>query len=196
MTSEVRDELVRAVMPELRVLTERLVNTTVERAIASLLDRQRELEAKLEHSGRSSFDKPHDFEAKIAAAIAPLLAKQSELERMLGTSRPNVPELPTSTARPPVEAQVTAPRARPPPLPLQAVALPPSAPSAVDRPAGPHPEALATAAFSANALVDIPAELNGSRRKRVAVFLLVVVLVGILATVVTLSVMSNMGAYP
>jgi len=184
-------------MPELRVLTEHLVKTTVERSIASLLDRQRELEAKLDRSDRPSFDKPHDVEdveAKIAAAIAPLLARQGELERMLGTSRPNVPELPTQAARAPVEEQAAARRARPPPLPIQAVADPPSA---VESPAmRPHDDPLAMAALSTNALVDIPAELNGSRRKRLVVFLLVVLLVGILASVAALSVMSNMGAYP
>lgn len=193
-TSEVRDELVRALMPELRALTEQLVKTTVERSIASLLDRQRVLEAKLERSDRPAFDKSHDFEAKIAAAIAPLIAKQSEFEKVLGTSRPNVGELLASTAPARVEEQVATRRVGPPPLPNQALAVPSIA--AERSPMGPRPDEFARAALSENALVDIPAELNGSRRKRVVVFLLVVVLVGILATAAGLSVMSNMGAYP
>ncbi len=195
-------------MPELRVLTERLVKTSVERAMASLLDRQRELEAKLERSGGSSAVKPHDFEAKLKAAIAPLLAKQSELEMMLGALRhaqvrprpspgggaPHVPELPTSTGRDPVEVHGAAPRGGPPPLPTQAMA---PRPSAVEPPAmAAQKDPFAVPALSANTLVDLPAELNGSRRKRLVVFLLLLTVIGVLATVASLSVMSNMGAYP
>lgn len=211
LTSEVRDDLVRALMPDLRILTEQLVKSTVDRSIAPLLNRQRALEAKLEGSSRSSPDKPHDFEAAIAAALAPLLAKQRELEKMLATSRhaevhsqpspgtgaAKVPDLPSSSTRPAIEEPVAASRARPPPLPVQAAPQPPPLTMAVERPAiAPRSNALAPAAFDTNALVDIPAELNGSRRKRLVVFLLIVVLVGILATVASLSVMSNMGAYP
>lgn len=182
MTSEMRDDLVRALMPELRTLTEQLVKTTVERSIASLLDRQRELEAKLDRT-----DELRGIEAKIAEAIAPLIAKQGELEKALATSR-------SQAASAPVAAPVAARRAGPPPLPGQVLAAPSSA--AVRQPIGPSPDLLAAAALSTDAVGDIPAELNGSRRKRVVVFLLVILLVGILATAAGLSVMSNMGAYP
>lgn len=200
MTSEVRDELVRVLMPELRVLTEHLVKTAVERSLASVLDRQRELEAKVTRSGGASFDKPRDFEAQIQAAIAPLFTKQRELEAMLAASRHSDVYPQSSPGRGALhvpEQQVAARRAGPPPLPSTQAAAQAPAPVAVARPAmGPRPDALAIAALSSNALDDIPAELNGSRRKRVVVFLLLIVLIGILATVASLSVMSNMGAYP
>lgn len=155
------------------MLTEQLVKTSIERSIASLLDRQRDLEAKFERSGATSFDKPLDFDAKIEAAIAPLLAKQRALELMLDEAR-------HAQVRPSPPTQAAAQR----PMTAERLAI------------GPRPDALAAAALSANALVDIPAELNGSRRKRIVVFLLVLTVIGILATVATLSVMSNMGAYP
>jgi len=186
-TSEVRDELVRRIMPELRALTEQLVKTSIERSIASLLDRQRELEVKVERSRGMSFDTPRDFDAKLEAAIAPLLAKQRALEMMLDAARqaevhpaPRLggpPALPTQPTQP---TQAAAPR-----------------PMIVERPAtGPRTDALAAAALSTNDLLDIPAELNGSRRKRVVVFLLLITVIGVLATVASLSVMSNVGAYP
>ncbi|HEY6727220.1 MAG TPA: hypothetical protein VI197_24465, partial [Polyangiaceae bacterium] len=144
-------------MPELRVLTEHMVKTSIERSIASLLDRQRELEAKVERSGGVVHDKPLDFEAKLAAAIAPLLAKQQTFEATFEAFR---------------RAE-----ARPEPLVGAASLSTRSAAQGamtvtVDQVAmRRQSDALAAAALSGNALVDIPAELNGSRRKRVVVFL-------------------------
>lgn len=180
LTSDVRDELVRRVMPELRTLTEQLVKASVERSVASLLERQRELEVKVERAGGMA----RDLDAKIAAALAPVLAKQRELEQMLDALRHRA-------ARP--EPLLGRPA---PALPTQAAA---QRPMPVEGPApllGPRPDALAAAALSTNALVDIPAELNGSRRKRMVVILLLVLVIGVLATVASLSVMSNMGPHP
>ncbi|HEU5073396.1 MAG TPA: hypothetical protein VFU02_04475 [Polyangiaceae bacterium] len=160
-------------MPELRVLTEQLVKSSIERSIASLLDRQRELEVKVERSGGASFDKPRDSEARLEAAIAPLLAKQRALELMLDAIR-------QAQGRPAPPTQTAAQR----PMTAERLAMEPPR------------DALAVAALSANALIDIPEELNGSRRKRIVVLLLVLTVIGILATVVSLSAMSNMGAYP
>lgn len=180
MTSEMRDELVRAIMPELRVLTEQLVKNAVDRSIVSLLDRQRELETKVERFGGASPDKPLDLDAKLEAAIAPVLAKQSALEARLDASR---------HAEVRLEARVESS-----PLATRSAAQGPTAADqlAMQR----QTEMLMAAALSRTALVDIPSELNGSRRKRLVVFLLVVTVVGILASVAALSVMSNMGAYP
>ena len=155
------------------MLTEQLVKNSIERSIASLLDRQRDLEVKVERSGGTSFDKPHDFDARLEAAIQPLLAKQRELEMMLDALR-------RAEVRPSPPTQAAAPR----PMLAERMAM------------GPPPDVLAAAALSRNALVDIPPELNGSRRKRVVVLLLVLTVIGILGTVAILSVMSNMGAYP
>ena len=46
-SSITRDDIVRAVMPELQVLVRHLVDTNIERALAPLLDKQRELESAL-----------------------------------------------------------------------------------------------------------------------------------------------------
>jgi len=168
-------------MPELRALTEQLVKTSIERSMASMLDRQRELEAKIERSGGTSLDVMRDFDAKLEAAIAPLLAKHRALELMLDATRQaEVRPEPLLGGPPALQTRAAAPR----PLPVEQLAM------------RPQTDAFAAAALSTNALVEIPPELNGSRRKRTVVFLLLLTVIGALATVATLSLMSNMGAYP
>lgn len=213
----VRDELVHAVMPELRTLVEHLVKTTVERSIASLLDRQRELEAKLERAASSlekqralpasveravtpSPDERRELEAAIQSALAPLLDKQRDLEAALVNVR-------RAELRPEDAPSLVSRRAPEPPTLLGGVALAqpalavraaPIVPSVV---AAPHPIAAKplTAAFTAtpdaNASWDIPKELNGSRRKRAVIWILAIAVVLLLLSVAGLSVLSNTGRY-
>ncbi len=212
-----RDELVQTVMPELRTLVEHLVKTTVERSLAPLLDRQRELEAKLERvasslekqralpasverAGTPSPDERRGLEAAIQSALAPLLDKQRDLEAALGDVRRAEPRAENAPS-------IVSPRAPEPRTSLGGVALAPpalavrAAPIAPAVRAAPHPVAAKplTAAFTAtagqNASWDIPKELNGSRRKRAVIWILAIAVVLLLLSVAGLSVLSNTGRY-
>jgi len=213
----VRDELVHALMPELRALVEHLVKTTVERSVASLFDRQRELEGKLERVATSlekqralpaaveraatpSPDGRRELEAAVQSALAPLLDRQRGLETALSDLR-RAQSLPQDVR------SIVAARAPEPATSLGSAAVAQAAP--VTRPApilpavGAAPRAVPmqplTAAFTAahdpNASWDIPAELNGSRRKRAVIWILAIAVILLLLSVAGLSVLSNTGRY-
>jgi len=172
----VRDDLVRIVMPEVRALVEHLVKTTVERSVASLLDGQRELEAKLERVA-TSLDKQHALTASAASAARPALDERRELEAAI--QRALLPLLEK-------QRDLAATRAAP--------VLP--AVGAAPRPIAAKPPAAAFAlAPDANTVWDIPNELNGSRRKRAVIWILAIAVVLLLLSVAGLSVLSNTGRY-
>jgi hypothetical protein len=170
-TQAVRDELVRAVMPELRTLVEHLVKTTIERAPAPALDARGELEAAIER------------------ALAPLAAKQRELEAALAELR--LAELKRKAA-PSVAAQrapeLTTSRA-------SADLAPRSMPIGPAVNVAPRPSAALAVASDANAPWELPAGLNGSRRKRAVIWILAIGVVLLLLTVAGLAVLSNTGRY-
>jgi hypothetical protein len=181
----VRDELVRAVLPELRVLMGQLVKTAVESSTASLLDRQRELEAKVQRTGAVSPVEARELEAAVQRAVAPLLDRQRELEAELRDLR--------RAARPAAGApNVSAQHAR-------EVAISPANFVAAPRPAAVVPRALPPRAmavtYDTEPLLDIPAALNGSRRKRVVVWLLALGVILLLASVAGLAALSHSGTY-
>lgn len=182
--SEARDELVRAVMPELRVLMEQLVKTAVESSTASLLGRQRELEAKVQRTGAASPVEPRELEAAVERAIAPLLDKQRELEAELRDLRRG--------ALPPAgPANVSAQQVRHLAIAPNSVAA--RRPVAVVPRAVPAPAVAAT--HDTEPLLDLPAALNGSRRKRVVVWLLALGVILVLASVAGLAALSHGGKY-
>jgi hypothetical protein len=203
-------------MPELRALVEHLVKTTVERSVASLLERQRELEAKLERVATSlekqrapspvertavpSPDERRGLEAAIQGALAPLLDKQRELEVALGDLRraerrpEDVPSLVSRRAPEPVTALGSNALAQPAVV-MRAAPIAPAV-GAAPRPVAAKPLTLAfTATPDANASWDIPKELNGSRRKRAVIWILAIAVVLLLLSVAGLSVLSNTGRY-
>jgi hypothetical protein len=178
-TRDLRDELVRALMPELRTLVEHLVAVATDRSVTR--------------------EPSRDVDAAIARAIAPLLERQRTLEAAVVELQRNTPATKTSggvAQRPPerlispggvqVETQAWIPSsANGPPVDT---AIPRNLPA-------PRVAAkLGTNAFDTTPWADIPAELNGSRRKRIVVWLLAFGLLALLGTAVALSVMSNAGA--
>jgi len=182
--SEVRDELVRAVMPELRVLIEQLVKTAIEGSTASLLGRQHELESKVQRMAAASPGEPRELEAAVQRAVAPLLEKQRELEAELRDLRRGA--LPRGGS-PNVGVQQAREVAMPPnlvPAPRPALVVPRAVP----------PRAI-VAAYDTEPLLDIPAALNGSRRKRVVVWLLALGVILVLASVAGLAALSHSGKY-
>lgn len=195
-TRELRDELVRALMPELRTLVEHLVTLATDRSLAPVLERQRELQASLGRSGASGSSV--DVDAAVARSLAPLLERQRQLEAALAELQRNPAGAKSSIgaaqhfAEPFVSSESV-------PIDTQAWVTAPHAPRA--EPAIPRalrtPEnsaAIGNVAFDTTPWADIPSELNGSRRKRIVLWLLVLGVLALLGTAVGLSVMSNAAA--
>ena len=181
-----RDELVQAVMPELRALVEHLVKTTVERSVA--------------HAATPSPNERRDLEAAIQNALAPLLDRQRDLETALADLRraelrsQAAPSIVSPRAPEPATSPGTVAVAQPALLMRAAPIL--AAVSAAPRPIAAKPLTAAfTAAQDANAAWDIPAELDGSRRKRAVIWILAIAVVLVLLSVAGLSVLSNTGRY-
>ena len=170
-TSVVRDELVRAVMPELQVLMHHLVDTAVERAITPLLNKQRELEAALKELRN----------AQVRSEPSPI------------TSAKPAPE-PAATTRTARAEGGTLGTPFVPTMSSAAVVLPPA--TAVARPVvGARSEMISTAVYDTYVLTDLPSELNGSRRKKAIVLVLASIVILLLLSAIVLSVLSNRGTF-
>ena len=166
-----RDELVRAVMPELQVLMHHLVDTAVERAITPLLNKQRELEAALKELRN----------AQVRSEPSPI------------TSAKPAPE-PAATTRTARAEGGTLGTPFVPTMSSAAVVLPPA--TAVARPVvGARSEMISTAVYDTYVLTDLPSELNGSRRKKAIVLVLASIVILLLLSAIVLSVLSNRGTY-
>jgi hypothetical protein len=182
-------------MPELRALVEHLVKTTVERSVTAQLERQGERQRDREGERRDREGERRELEATLKSALAPLLDRQRELENALGDLRradPRPPDVP-GRAPDPVNSLGSVARAEPPPA-LRAAPLAPAVaapPRAMARPLG----STSTSAHDAAAAWDIPAELNGSRRKRAVNWILGLAGVLLLLSAAGLSVLSNTGTY-
>jgi diacylglycerol kinase len=167
-SSEVRDELVRAVMPELRVLMQHLVNTAVERSIAPLLEKQHELEAALKDMQNAQLRSARSANTLATHVNEPALAVRGapiEANPFVAQVVPNAPAV-VGTSVPTV---------------------------AVSRPVvSVRREVLPAAVYDTNSLADIPAELNGARRKKVVAFAFAVVVAVLLLSVIFNAVLSNM----
>jgi hypothetical protein len=176
---EIRDELVRALMPELRTLVEHLVTVATDRSVAPASSR--------------------DIDAALARSLAPLLERQRTLEAAVVELQRNPPaaksaagaaqHLPERTISP-VDVQVDTQAW------ITSSTNGPPVDTAISRklPAPRVAPTLGTQAFDTTPWADIPAELNGSRRKRIVLWLLAIGLFALLGTAVGLSVMSNAGA--
>lgn len=166
-----RDELVRAVMPELQVLMHHLVDAAVERAITPLLNKQRELEAALKELHNAQVrPEPSPITSAKQAPEPVLLTRSARTEGgTLGT-----PFVPTVSGA--------------------AVALPPA--TAAARPVGSERrEVIPAAVYDTYVLADLPSELDGSRRKKVTLWVLAGTVILLLLSAIVLSVLSNRGTY-
>jgi hypothetical protein len=159
--SAVRDELARAVMPELRLLLQHMVETAVERSMAQLLDKQRELEA----------------------ALNDVRDAQRRAEQSARTCAGHTPQPAAAPRAVHAEARPLANRASPAPA------------TVIERPAVAARTEVLAARCDANALADLPPELNGSRRKKVLLAAFSVAAVALVLSSVAASVLSNMGTY-
>ena len=162
-----RDELVRAVMPELQVLMHHLVDTAVERAIAPLLNKQRELEAAIKELHNAQV-RPESSPIT-STGLAPEPASTTRIARTEGGTF-GTPLVPT--------------------MPGAAVVLAPA--SAVARA---RSEVIPAAVYDTYVLTDLPSELNGSRRKKATVWVLAGTVILLLLSAIILSVLSNRGTY-
>ena len=170
-TSVVRDELVRAVMPELQVLMHHLVDTAVERAITPLLKKQQELEAALKEL-RNAQVRPEPSPIT-SAKQAPEAVSTPRTARAEGGTL-GTPCVPTASGA--------------------AVALPPA--TAVARPVvSARSEVIPAAVYDTYVLTDLPSELNGSRRKKATVLVIAGAVILLLLSAIVLSVLSNRGTY-
>lgn len=166
--SELRDELVRAVMPELRLLMQHLVTTTVERSIAPLLDKQRELEAAFKELQNAQLRSAQSANNPIKHAPEPIPVNRAVPVEVSPFVTHSVQT---------VSAAVVAS------VPTVAVARPT---------VSARNEVVPTFVYDTNSLADIPSELNGSRRKKAVAFAFAVVVAVLLLSVIGLSVLSNM----
>ncbi|HEY5960971.1 MAG TPA: hypothetical protein VIV60_30655 [Polyangiaceae bacterium] len=165
-TGTLRDELVRAVMPELRLLMDHLVNTAVERSIAPLLEKQNELEAALKELRNLQL---RSDQAAIATAKEATLARAAHTESRAHTAA-NAPST-SRGANAPIQAE------------------------AHERSRVRTQTTVAVVTCDAHASLDIPEELNGSRRKKLVAVMVGTILVVLLLFAVGMSVLSNMGTY-
>jgi hypothetical protein len=158
LTPELREELVRSAMSDIRQVLRHMVDAAVERAIEPLLERQQALEAALKEL-------------------------RSRPEHVPGPS----PARAVDVATPPRSSQVEPLPAGPSPSPTQTTV-----------PAVPTRSRAAAAVLPVlsqdwGAVVDIPAELDGSRRKRTIAWSVGVVALLAVLCMAGLSVLSNMG---
>ncbi|GEM_PF-3003608 len=173
VTSTVRDELVRAVMPELQVLMQHMVETAVGRAVAPLLDKQRELERALEELRNAQArpqPTPVTLTKQTVEPAAPTRTAQAQASLPVTTSAPSMSHAAVEVG----------------PSPMPTAARPLVRPTAIPVVAVP---------YGADVLDDIPAELNGSRRKKIILSVLAVTVVVSLAAAGVLSILSNQGMY-
>jgi hypothetical protein len=110
VTTALRDELVRALMPDLQALTRHTVDTAVTRATAPLLDQLRELQAELKELRNAQTRAEPAASPRRAPEIAtPTRAVQAEAPaaaiRPLATVASPVA---ITVQRPPVSAQIRA----------------------------------------------------------------------------------------
>jgi hypothetical protein len=178
-----RDELVRAVMPELHVLLQHSVNAAVERAMAPLLERQRELEAELT-----------ELRALARPAAAPSATSTAAVVSRDALVRP------VATASPAPHATTTVAEAR-----GVSVASPvahsvvsrgvESIPVISDAPHTARVQGHAATSLRDDDLYDIPSELNGSKRKKLLLGGFVAGLLLLLLSAAGASLASNLGVH-
>jgi hypothetical protein len=166
-SSVTRDEIIRAVVPELQVLLQHLVNNGIERALTPLLEKQRELESAIRELRN----------AQVRPEAAPVVTTTHNTAAHTVIAQPE-----TALAR---SAQLVVPD----PIGRSGATVvarhAPIAPSA----------AMNAMVFDTTPLEDIPLELNGGRRKKAMLWILGMAVLLALASAVVLSVLSNQGTY-
>jgi len=174
-TRELHDELVRTLMTEVRQQMRPIVDVAVERAVAPLLEKQRELEGALkELRARQGRAQSSADPSPARSGDAPTSPRSSELgarvaaARSAATQTDAVAVAGLDTVLDTGDAGTTRSR--------DLVAVP----------------AAVTAPYAA-ATAEIPLELDGSRRKRTIAWLLGVVALLLILAMAGLSALSNMG---
>lgn len=171
VTTTLRDELVRALMPDLQALIRHMVDRAVERSTAPLLDQLRELQAELRE----------------------LRSAQTRPEQPSSTSPRRAPELATPTRAVQAETPATT-TGTSPTRPLETVASPVAI--TVERPpVSAQTQAVPGAVYDTSALADIPMELNGLRRRRAVAWVVGVVVTMLVLSAAGISILSNLGTH-
>jgi hypothetical protein len=166
-SSVTRDDVVRAVMPELQVLLRHMVDTSIERAIAPLLDRQRELESTIREL-RQAQARP--AQAPLATTTPTTEARAVQTQSTAVVARPAQPMIPDAAARAGTAAIVS---------------------HTINTRSNVTPMVV----FDTTPLDDIPLELNGGRRTKAILWGISVAVVLAIASAIVLSVLSNQGTY-
>lgn len=156
----------RSVMPELQVSMRRMIDDAVERAMAPVLAKQRELELAMAQLRRPVIED----EARTRTDVAEV-TEVTEVTPEL-TAPPTLQEAADITV---VDASLEQ-GAGVAALPVQ-------------------PRAVRSMTIDTSPLADIPPELNGSRRRTTILWVLAVGVVLALVSAVTLSILSNQGTY-
>jgi uncharacterized membrane protein len=165
VTTALRDELVRAMLPDLQTLVRHTVDTAVARSTAPLLDQLRELQAELrELRSVPTRPEPAASARRVPEPAAPTRAVQAETPATITRTSPTRP---VETVACEAAIAVERPRVRPP---MQAV-----------------PDTAMDA--------DIPTELNGMRRKKAVAWAVGVLVTMLLLSAAGISILSNLGTH-
>ncbi|MBN1611087.1 MAG: hypothetical protein JW940_30930 [Polyangiaceae bacterium] len=182
LTREAREELVRALTPGFR----QLVDSALERTIAPLIEKQRELEAALRDlRAQQSRSSPEPSPARAVDVATPPRISQVEARAAAACTSATQAHVPAVSVPSTDDAAPTRSRDASP----VSVATPADYAAA----ASTRAQVLPVPDHHGSTVADIPLELDGSRRKRTIAWLIVAfVLMGILCAA-GLSVLSNMG---
>ena len=170
-TRELRDELVRTLMTEIRQQVRPMVDSAVERAVAPLLEKQRELEG----------------------ALKELRARQGRAQSSADPSPARSGDAPTSPRSSELGARIAAARTSATQTDAVAVSVLDTGDAGTTRSRDLVAVPAAVTAPYAAATAEIPLELDGSRRKRTIAWLLGVVALLLILAMAGLSALSNVG---
>jgi hypothetical protein len=188
LTRELRDELVRTLRPELRQLVQHIADSALERTMAPLLQKQRELEAALKELRilQSRYERSAEPSAARAVDVAtPPRISQVETRAAAACASATQAQVPAVSV--PAADNAAPTRSR------DAVAVSVATPAGYAAAASTRAHVLRVPGHDWNTVEDIPSELNGSRRKRTIACLIVVTVLLAILTMAGLSVLSNMG---
>jgi hypothetical protein len=170
-TRELHDELVRTLMTEVRQQMRPIVDVAIERAVAPLLEKQRELEGALkELRARQGRAQSSADPSPARSGDAPTSPRSSELGTRVAAASTAATQTDAVAVSVLDTGDAGATRSR------DLVAVP----------------AAVTAPYAA-ATLDIPLELDGSRRKKTIAWLLGVVALLLILAMAGLSALSNVG---
>lgn len=167
-SSVTRDDVVRAVMPEIQVLLRHMVDTSIERALLPLLDKQHELETTIKELRQAQVrPEPTPVVTNTRATEASVHQPQPSAAVAVRPAQPIIPDAAARTGATPV----------------------------VSRTMNARSDATPMVVFDTTPLDEIPIELNGRRRTKAILWGISVAVVLAIASAIVLSVLSNQGTY-